>query len=99
MGMTLAKTMTFKLVGIGHQSGAREMLMRMTDGVGVTIVREPHNRFDRRAIAVQYQHQKLGYIKADDNGPISRWMDDNGKREYPATFISKGEMIKVELPL
>ena len=97
--MNLEKTMTFKIVGIHHQDGAREMLARMSDGVMVKIMREPHNRFDRRAISIHYQGQKLGFIKADDNRAISRWMDDNSHREWPAKFVSGGERVTVELPL
>jgi len=93
------KTTTFKIVGIHHQDGAREMLARMTDGVMVKIEREPHNRFDRRAIAIHYQGQKLGFIKADENRAISRWLDENGYREWPAKYVSNGDKITVELPL
>ena len=97
--MNLAKTMTFKIVGAHHQEGARETIARMTDGVMVKIMREPHNRFDRRAISIHYQGQKLGFIKADDNRAISRWMDDNSRSEWPAKYVSKGDHITVELPL
>lgn len=44
-------------------------------GEGITLVREPDNAFDPRAVRVEWQGHKLGYVPRIDNAAISHLLD------------------------
>jgi hypothetical protein len=46
-------------------------------GEGVMLVREPDNAFDSRAVRVDWQGNKLGYVPRIDNAAISHLLDSN----------------------
>lgn len=41
----------------------------------LTLVREPHNRFDGQAVAVHWRDAKLGYLRRVDNTAVSQMLD------------------------
>jgi hypothetical protein len=58
----------------------------MAVGDRLDLIREPDNRFDPRAIRVEWRGQKLGYVPRRENTDIARLMD-NGAR--PQARISR----------
>lgn len=44
-------------------------------GEGIMLVREPDNAFDSRAVRVDWQGNKLGYVPRIDNAAISHLLD------------------------
>lgn len=49
--------------------------LRIKPGDPVTLKREPHNPYDRKAIALYWFDQKLGYIPRVDNSVIANLLD------------------------
>ena len=47
----------------------------LREGEGVTLVREPDNVFDPRAVRVDWQGNKLGYVPRIDNAAVSHLLD------------------------
>ncbi len=47
----------------------------------LTLVREPHNRHDRRAVRVEWQGQQLGYVPRAENRAVARALDAGEKLE------------------
>lgn len=46
-------------------------------GQPLTLQREAHNTYDKRAVALYWYEHKLGYIPRRDNAAISQLMDRN----------------------
>jgi len=44
-------------------------------GDRLTLLREPDNQYDERAVSVFWQDQKLGYVSRTDNAAISHLLD------------------------
>ena len=44
-------------------------------GDGVTLVREPNNAFDPRAVRIDWHGNKLGYVPRTDNAAVSHLLD------------------------
>lgn len=44
-------------------------------GDPLALVREPHNRFDARAVRLEWEGRKIGYVPASDNAAISQLLD------------------------
>ena len=44
-------------------------------GAALTLVREPENRYDKRAVRVDWQGHKLGYVPRVDNTAVSHLLD------------------------
>lgn len=56
-----------------HQGEAVWLLL--TVGASLSLVREPGNAYDPRAIRVDWQGQKLGYVPRIDNAAASHLLD------------------------
>ena len=65
------------IAGVNHRPGAREHIPKLLDGEGLTLVREPRNRFDRNAVAVYDGRLQLGYVPAVDAPAVARALDSN----------------------
>ncbi len=60
----------------GFQFGEGEEVWGLLSvGVPVTLVREPDNRHDARAVRVQWKGRKLGYVPRRDNAALCHLMD------------------------
>lgn len=53
-----------------------EVWPQMKLGDRLTLIREPENRHDRKAIRVEWHGQQLGYVPRAENGAISRALDN-----------------------
>ena len=64
------------IVALRYQGGAKELLKDLKPGEKVSFLREPDNRFDRKAImAVDEDGRKLGYIPRTQNDILASLMD------------------------
>jgi len=60
----------------GFQYYAGPLLQgKLSHGQPLTLQREPHNQYDKRAVAVYWQGQKLGYVPRRENRVVSKMMD------------------------
>ncbi len=50
-------------------------------GDRLTLVREPDNRHDRRAVRVEWQGRQLGYVPRAENRAVARALDEGEKLE------------------
>ncbi len=64
------------IVGTRYVGGSDELVEDLEPGSRITLIREPDNRFDPKAVmALDEQGRKLGYIPRQDNTLISALMD------------------------
>lgn len=64
-----------KLAGFQYHQG--EVIWSMlTLGAALDLIREPDNRHDARAVRVEWQGHKLGYVSRIDNAAISHLLDN-----------------------
>ena len=54
---------------------AKAVWEEMQVGDSLTLVREPENPYDTRAVRVEWQGHKLGYIPRTENEAVARQMD------------------------
>ena len=50
-------------------------------GDRLTLIREPENRHDRKAIRVEWRGRQLGYVPRAENRAVARALDDGEKLE------------------
>ncbi len=62
------------LAGFQYHEGEALWLL-LTVGDVVDLVREPENAFDERAVRVDWQGSKLGYVPRMDNAAVSQLLD------------------------
>lgn len=74
---------TSPLAGFQYHSG-EALWPQLAAGQRFTLTREADNRFDDRAVRVEWQGHKLGYIPRLDNAAVSQLLD-------------RGEMLEAEI--
>ena len=62
------------VAGFQYDKGER-LFGRLQTGTPLRLVREAENRYDRNAVAVYFQGEKLGFVPRSDNCAISQLMD------------------------
>jgi hypothetical protein len=55
----------------------------------LSLVREPDNPYDSKAVRVEWQGHKLGYVPRDDNVDLARLMDNGNRIEARITQLAK----------
>lgn len=82
-----------------HQGEA--LWPQLATGQSVTLIREPGNRFDQRAVRIDWQGEKLGYIPAIDSAAVSQLMDRGERLSALITGLKNSdnpwERIEVEV--
>ena len=63
------------VMGINHIDGVIEKLRKLEVGQKLTLLLEPDNPYDKRAILVMNGDTKLGYVPRRLNGLLSRLMN------------------------
>ena len=63
------------VAGCNHVAGILEKLQKLEPGQKLTLLREPKNPYDKRAILVMNGEEKLGYLPRRLNGIFCRLMD------------------------
>jgi len=82
----------FDIRGFRYYNGP-DMIGRMKAGEELTLLREPDNKFDKQAIAVYYQAQKIGFVPREKNEVLSRLMDNKaGKLSAEITQIRNDDV-------
>lgn len=75
---------TYSIVGMNH-TGKEAFVAALETGKPVLLVREPENKFDKRAIAVWIDGERVGYVPRNQNGILSNFIDQVGQPwEQPA---------------
>lgn len=96
---------TTQLVGAQY-AGSLSRIQKLRIGDELQLVREPMNAMDSRAIRVDFEGEKVGYISSDHNEVASRLIDAgvdvsvqvigvNSKARFPREFIRLGIYIDV----
>lgn len=62
------------LAGFQYHQGER-LWPRLRPGQPLTLVREPHNPYDPRAVRVDWRGRKLGYLPRHENTAVSQMLD------------------------
>lgn len=69
---------TYSIVGINHTK-KEEFVAALQAGKPVLLVREPNNKYDRNAVAVWIDGQRVGYVPRNQNTILAGFIDDVGK--------------------
>ena len=62
------------LAGFQYHAG-KQLWPQMRVGDALVLVREPHNPHDARAVRVEWQGHKIGYVPRRENGDVARLLD------------------------
>jgi len=62
------------LAGFQYHAG-KSVWPQLKVGDALTLVREPDNPYDARAVRVDWQGRKLGYVPRRENADVARLMD------------------------
>lgn len=76
------------LAGFRYYEGKR-LWSEMKVGDALQLVREPDNSHDTKAVRVEWQGHKLGYVPRTDNEALARFMDRGSKAEARITRLKK----------
>jgi len=91
---------TSPLAGFQYHSG-EALWPQLAAGQPLTLTREADNRFDDRAVRVDWQGHKLGYIPRLDNAAVSQLLDRGERLEATIVGLKNGsnpwDRIKVEV--
>lgn len=91
---------TSPIAGFQYHQG-EALWPQLATGQPVTLIREPGNRFDQRAVRIDWQDHKLGYIPAIDNAAISQLMDRGERLEAVIVELNQSrnpwERVEVEV--
>lgn len=71
---------TSPLAGFQYHNG-ETLWPQLATGQQLTLTREADNRFDNRAVRVEWQGNKLGYIPRLDNAAVSQLLDRGERLE------------------
>lgn len=76
------------LAGFQYHHG-KALWHEMKLGDRLDLIREPENKYDIRAIRVEWQGQKLGYVPRRENSDIARLMDNGARPEAKITRLTE----------
>lgn len=76
------------LAGFRYYEG-KQLWSEMKVGDALQLVREPDNSHDTKAVRVEWQGHKLGYVPRADNEALARFMDHGSKAEARITRLKK----------
>jgi hypothetical protein len=76
------------LAGFQFHEG-KALWSEMKVGDALTLVREPENPHDARAVRVEWQGHKLGYVPRRENEAVARQMDRGNKLEARIVRLTK----------
>ena len=62
------------LAGFQYHAG-KTLWPRMQVGDALTLVREPDNPHDAKAVRVEWRGRKIGYVPRRENADVARFMD------------------------
>lgn len=62
------------IAGFQYHQG-EEIWAKLHQGAALQLTREPENKYDPRAVRIDFNGQKLGYIPRIDNAAVSQLLD------------------------
>jgi hypothetical protein len=62
------------LAGFQYHAG-KTLWSQMQVGDALTLIREPDNSHDAKAVRVEWQGRKIGYVPRRENADVARFMD------------------------
>ena len=62
------------LAGFQYHAG-KKLWPQMQVGDALTLTREPDNAYDAKAVRVEWQGHKIGYVPRRENADVARFMD------------------------
>lgn len=65
---------TSPIAGFQYHQG-EAIWAQLSQGASLQLVREPENKYDARAVRIDFNGQKLGYIPRLDNAAVSQLLD------------------------
>lgn len=65
---------TSPVAGFQYHQG-ETMWAQLSQGSTLQLTREPENKYDSRAVRIDFQGQKLGYLPRLDNAAVSQLLD------------------------
>ena len=77
------------LAGFQYHAG-KTLWPQLKVGDALTLVREPDNRYDARAVRVDWQGHKLGYVPRRENADVARLMDGGQRLEARIVRLAEG---------
>jgi hypothetical protein len=77
-----------QLAGFQFHEG-KALWSRMQVGDSLTLVREQNNAYDPRAVRVEWQGYKLGYVPRKENEAVARQLDRGSKLEARIVRLQK----------
>ncbi|MHB0973724.1 MAG: HIRAN domain-containing protein [Thiobacillus sp.] len=76
------------LAGFQYHAG-KTLWPRMRVGDALTLIREPDNPHDARAVRVEWQGHHIGYVPRRENADVARFMDGGQVLEARITRLSE----------
>lgn len=76
------------LAGFQYHQG-KALWHEMKVGDRLDLIREPDNKYDARAVRVEWRGLKLGYVPRRENADISRLMDNGARIEAKITRLTE----------
>lgn len=76
------------LAGFQYHHG-KALWPEMKVGDRLDLIREPENKYDTRAIRVEWRGHKLGYVPRRENADIARLMDNGSRLEARITRLTE----------
>ena len=65
---------TSPIAGFQYHQG-ESVWVQLSVGAPLQLIREPENKYDTRAVRIEFQGHKLGYLPRLDNATVSQLMD------------------------
>lgn len=91
---------TSPIAGFQYYQG-ETLWTQLTINQPLQLVREANNKYDNRAVLVEWQGHKLGYIPKLDNAAVSQLLDRGGKLEAVIAKLQESsnpwERVQVEV--
>jgi len=77
------------LAGFQYHAG-KTLWPQMRVGDVLTLIREPDNRYDAKAVRVEWRGHKIGYVPRRENADVARFMD--GGQALTARIVRLAEV-------
>ncbi|WP_324778719.1 HIRAN domain-containing protein [Thiobacillus sedimenti] len=77
------------LAGFQYHAG-RTLWPQLREGDVLTLVREPHNPHDPKAVRVEWHGQQIGYVPRRENADVARLLDRGEVLEARIVRLSEG---------
>lgn len=88
-GIRFGESFFTKVVGVTY-NGVQGILPTLRAGMPLRFVREPHNQYDKNAIAIKCNGMNIGHLSADVAKDVAPLMDSGAQVEGEISKITGG---------